>query len=122
MGAREVLKRYETEINRKDFDLLIPMVSTACTFWFSSGTYSGLEEARRAFEKTWRTIEDEVYWLTDVAWIAEGDCAAVCTYTFHWKGVIGGKPCDGQGRGTSCFRKEGDDWKLVHEHLRHFPR
>ena len=122
MSAEEVLKKYETEINKSNFNLLIPMISSECKFWFSSGTFSGLTETRNAFEKTWKMIKDETYWLTDINWIAEGDRAAVCIYTFHWKGVIDGKPAEGQGRGTSCFRKEGSEWKIIHEHLSHFPK
>lgn len=73
---------------------------------FSSGTFVGLEQVRQAFEKTWGMIKDEVYSLTDVEWMAESDQAAVCTYTFYWKGVIEGQHREGKGRGTSCFRKE----------------
>jgi ketosteroid isomerase-like protein len=122
VSAREVLKKYEMEINKNNFSLLAPLISSECKFWFSSGAYSGLEETRKAFEKTWKLIKEETYWLTDVEWISEADRSAVCTYTFHWKGIINGVPCEGKGRGTSCFRKEGEDWKIIHEHLSHFPK
>jgi ketosteroid isomerase-like protein len=122
MNAREILKKYEVEINKNNFDLLIPMISEDCKFWFSSGTFVGHAETRQAFEKTWNMIKDETYWLTDVEWIAESDLAAVSTYTFHWKGMIENQSCEGIGRGTSCFRKEKDGWKLIHEHLSHYPQ
>lgn len=122
MTAREVLKKYEFEINKNNFDLLVPLISSECKFWFSSGTYSGLDETRNAFEKTWKMIKEEVYSLSDIDWIAESDKAAVCTYIFHWKGVINGEASEGKGRGTTCFRKEEDAWKIIHEHLSHFPK
>ncbi len=122
MSARDTLERYEVEINKHSFDLLLPLVSQDCKFWFSSGTYSGMEQARRAFEKTWGMIKDEIYSITDVDWVAESDRAAVCTYTFHWEGFIDGESCRGSGRGTSCLRKDGEHWKIVHEHLSHFPK
>jgi ketosteroid isomerase-like protein len=122
MSARELLKKYEIEINKQNFDLVDPLFSDDCKFWFSSGTFVGRDQARKAFEKTWAMIKEEVYSLSEVEWIAESDRAAVCTYTFHWKGLIDGKPAEGQGRGTSCFRKDADDWKIIHEHLSQFPK
>lgn len=122
MSAQEILKKYEIDINKCNFDLLAPLISTDCKFWFTSGTNIGLEQTRKAFEKTWSMIKDEKYWLTDVQWIAESDQVAVCTYTYNWKGLIDGKEMQGNGRGTSCFRKESDGWKIIHEHLSSFPK
>jgi ketosteroid isomerase-like protein len=96
-------------------------ISSQCKFWFSSGTYIGLDQTRKAFEKTWGVIKEEVYSISDVEWIAESDSAAVCTYTFHWKGLIQDRPSEGKGRGTSCLRKEEGGWKIIHEHLSQFP-
>lgn len=121
-SAQALLEKYKIEINKHNFDALEPLISRDCKFWFSSGTFVGLEQTRKAFEKTWGLIKEEVYSLTDVEWIAESELAAVCTYTFHWKGVIDGKPSEGKGRGTSCFRKENDGWKITHEHLSNFPK
>lgn len=122
MTARETLKAYEAEINKHDFDRLIPLLSSECTFWFTSGTYKGLNECRAAFVKTWDMIKEEVYSLLDVEWIAESDRAAVCTYTYHWQGHINGQFHEGKGRGTSCLRKETEGWRIVHEHLSNFPK
>ncbi len=122
MNARNLLSKYEVEINKCNFDLLTPLISENCKFWFTSGTFHGLEQCRQAFEKTWNMIKDEKYWLADVEWIAESDRVAVCTYTFNWKGVIEGKPCEGKGRGTSCLQNEEGQWKIVHEHLSQFPK
>lgn len=122
MSARDLLKKYEELINEHDFDLLAPLISSECRFWFSSGTNEGIDQTRRAFEKTWETIKEEVYSISDKVWIAESDSSAVCVYTFHWKGLIEGHLQEGKGRGTSCFRKEDERWKIVHEHLSPFPR
>ena len=122
MSAKELFEKYEIEINKGNFDLMEPMISKDCKFWFSSGTFTGVEQTRKAFEKTWGMIKEETYWLTDIEWLAESDTAAFCTYTFHWKGKIEGKFHEGTGRGTSCFRKEAEGWKIVHEHLSHFPK
>jgi len=121
MSAKALLEKYETEINKHDFNLVQPMISADCKFWFTSGTHEGLEEARQAFQKTWGLIKEETYWLTDIEWLAESEAAAVCVYTYHWRGTINGQLGEGKGRGTSCFRKEADGWKIVHEHLSRFP-
>lgn len=122
MSARELLKKYEIEINKHNFNLIEPLVSKDCKFWFSSGTYQGIEQVREAFEKTWDMIKEEVYSITEIEWIAESESSAVCTYTFKWKGLIKGELSEGKGRGTSCFRLESNEWKIVHEHLSNFPR
>jgi ketosteroid isomerase-like protein len=121
MSAKEVLERYKSEINSHDFSRLEPFISENCKFWFSSGTYVGIEATRKAFEKTWDAIKNEIYSVADVEWLCDGDRAAVCTYTFHWEGNVGGERRKGKGRGTSCFRLEDNDWKIVHEHLSPFP-
>lgn len=121
MSARETLEKYKVEINTHDFDRVLPLLSESCKFWFSSGTFEGLPSTRQAFEKTWSLIKHEVYSVTDVDWICEADCAAVCTFAFHWEGEVNGEKRQGKGRGTSCFRKEGSEWKIVHEHLSPFP-
>lgn len=121
MSAHETLKKYSTEVNRHDFKLLLPLLASDCTFWFTSGTYVGLEATRGAFEKTWGMIQNEVYRLEDVTWIAEDTAAAACTYTYHWEGLIKGEKRAGKGRGTSVFRRDKDGWKIVHEHLSAFP-
>jgi ketosteroid isomerase-like protein len=121
-SPQALLEKYKVEINKHHFDTLEPLISQDCKFWFSSGTFVGLKQTRNAFEKTWSLIKEEVYSLTDIEWIAESDLAAVCTYTFHWKGLIDGKPGEGKGRGTSCLRQETDGWKITHEHLSNFPK
>ncbi len=105
MTPRGLIKKYEKLVNQHDFDLLAPHISSDCKFWFSSGTFVGLEQVRQAFEKTWGLIKNEIYCLSDLEWLVESDVAAVCTYTFHWKGWVDGQQQEGTGRGTSCFQK-----------------
>jgi ketosteroid isomerase-like protein len=121
MSAQDLLEKYKIEINTHDFNKVSPLLSEDCTFWFSSGTYVGLQATQQAFEKTWQLIKNEVYTISDTQWISESDKSAVCIYTYHWKGLINGVECEGLGRGTSCFRAENGNWKIIHEHLSPFP-
>jgi ketosteroid isomerase-like protein len=121
MSAKEVLKKYKAEINSHDFNRLEHLISKDCKFWFSSGTYEGIASTRQAFEKTWGIIKNETYTISDVNWICEGDRSAVCIYTFNWIGDVDGERRSGEGRGTSCFRLEDKEWKIIHEHLSPFP-
>ncbi len=116
-SARETFETYGREINAHDFDRLVPLIARDATFWFSSGSHSGIEEARRAFEKTWGAIKEEVYTISNVRWIAESEAVAVCIYNFRWEGLVNGERREGGGRGTSCFRRDPAGWRIVHEHL-----
>ncbi len=121
MRPEDTLKQYEEKINVHDFDRLVPLISDDAVFWFNDGSHSGLEEIRRAFERTWRKFPLESYWLENVNWIAKGENAAGCTYNFCWRATIDGKTISGGGRGTTIFRDHDGIWKIVHEHLSQFP-
>jgi ketosteroid isomerase-like protein len=121
MSAHDLLEKYKVEINSHDFSRVEPLISRDCKFWFSSGTFHGLEQTRKAFEKTWAMIQNEIYSITDVSWLSSNQDSAACVYTYHWSGLINGQPTEGKGRGTSCFRVEDGQWKIIHEHLSGFP-
>lgn len=116
-----VMAAYADLINRHDFSLLVPLIDREASFWFSSGTYEGIESARDAFERTWRHLADETYWLEDLTWIAQSAGVASCIYSFHWRATVDGRPAEGMGRGTSVLARGTTGWRIVHEHLSPFP-
>lgn len=122
MNAKELMKQYETKINHHKFADVEDLISSDAKFWFSSGTFHGMDQIQAAFKKTWNLIQNEVYWLTDLEWIAESETSATCIYTFNWKGLIEGQERTGKGRGTSVLCKKDSSWKIVHEHLSNFPK
>ncbi len=75
-----VMAAYADLINLHDFALLIPLIHSDASFWFSSGTYQGHHAVRAAFERTWQRLANETYWLEDLTWIASSPEAASCTY------------------------------------------
>ena len=119
--ADKVLARYAEMINRHDFDVVSPLIAADAVFWFGDGSHVGIQSIRAAFEATWRHLVDETYWLEDVRWIAQGNDAACCLYSFHWRAVVDGIPQAGSGRGTSVFARKADGWRIVHEHLSGMP-
>lgn len=76
-----VMAAYAERINQHDFSLLALLIAENAVFWFSSGSYVGLDQARRAFERTWQRLQNETYWLESLTWIVKGDQAA--SYTYH---------------------------------------
>ncbi|HXY58254.1 MAG TPA: nuclear transport factor 2 family protein [Methylocystis sp.] len=121
MNAVDHMKVYEEKINLRRFDEVEPLISPQAVFWFTDGTHRGIAEIRAAFERTWTTLQNEIYWLEDVEWIGLSDAVASCTYRFCWKAEISGDTFEGRGRGTTVLRTESGQWKIVHEHLSRFP-
>lgn len=118
MNARDVLKAYEHRINQHDFDVLVELIAPDALFWFNDGSHHGIAQIRAAFERTWAGFPLDAYWLTDMIWIAEGDDAAACAYTFNWR--VGDKT--GSGRGTTVLARTSAGWRVVHEHLSGMPQ
>ena len=117
MTAPDVLKAYERELNRRDFDALAELIAPDAVFWFSDGSHRGIEAIRAAFEATWRALPGETYWLGDVQWIATSDVAAACIYRFNWTAPAGDRQISGSGRGTTVLKRADSRWRIVHEHL-----
>jgi ketosteroid isomerase-like protein len=119
---QDALKRYESLINLHQFDAVAPLIAHDAVFWFNDGSFAGHQAIRNAFERTWASLADETYWLTDLRWIAVGDVAASCIYHFNWKSSVDGREISGSGRGTSVLRNTvADGWQIVHEHLSGMP-
>lgn len=122
MNPQDVMEQYQARINSHRFEDVQPLISDTASFWFTDGTHRGIAEIRTAFEDTWSRFHKEVYWLEDIEWIARGDRAASCTYSFRWKAELDGKTIEGGGRGTTVLRKESEQWLIAHEHLSGWPR
>ena len=108
----------------KRFEDVAPLIEDGAVFFFNDGSYVGVESIKEAFEKTWALgIQDERYWSDNIRWLLKEEGVAVCTFDFHWTGVVKGKLEEfGAGRGTCVLRKTGSDWRIVHEHLSAEPR
>lgn len=116
-SVEEFLRDYIWRTNTHQFDEVAPAIAEDATFWFSSGSFHGLDAIRAAFERTWGVIQDEEYGIEDVEWLVVAESSAACLYTFRWRGNIDGAAREGSGRGTTVLRKDNGRWLVVHEHL-----
>lgn len=111
------LKAYEKQTNTHNFDNVAPLIEDSATYFFSDGTFVGIEEIRKAFNETWQHIQNEEYSIKNLKWIVVSEIVAVCSYEFFWRGIVDGKTRNGRGRGTNVLVRIGDTWKMKHEHL-----
>lgn len=111
------LEAYEEAANSRDFAKVAPFIADEATFWFTNGQFSGKTAVQKAFEDTWRDIQDEVYTISNVKWVAATYWASACTYTFKSDGIVNGKRQVYEGHGTNIVRRIAGRWRVVHEHL-----
>lgn len=68
-------------------------------------------------DPTWAHIQDEVYTISNMRWVACSYWVSACTYTFKSDGMVDGKRQVYEGYGTNVVRRIGGRWRVVHEHL-----
>lgn len=119
---KKFLKDYETATNSHNFDNVEPLIDPKASYYFSEGSYSGTSEIRAAFEKTWKSIQNEVYTIKNVEWIFSSKNVSICTYQFHWQGRIDDVIQEGSGRGTNVITNINGRLSMLHEHLSTFSK
>ena len=117
MTPQGLLQAYEQALASQDWKNVDPLMHEDVCVTFSSGTFKGKDQVRKAFEHNFAAIEDEEYTIEDLHWTFVGQESAVCLYTFRWQGVINGRPSSGGGRGTSVLVHAAGRWQIVAEHL-----
>jgi ketosteroid isomerase-like protein len=111
------LEAYEKAANSSDFTKVEPLISNDATFIFTDGTFKGKLAIKKAFEDTWRKIQNETYSISDIKWVKTGYRNAVCEYTFTSDGVVNGKRSVYKGIGTNTFKRINGNWRIIKEHL-----
>jgi ketosteroid isomerase-like protein len=111
------LREYEEANNSHNWDNVESFIAPDATYWFTDGSYLGIEEIRAAVEATFTKIQNEVYEIKNVRWPLVTNTEAVCTYNFLWRGTVDGQEASGSGRGTNVLKKIDGSWQIVHEHL-----
>ena len=116
MDHQSFLQQYERALGVHTWEAVEALIDDDACFIFSDGTFIGKAQIEKAIRKTFALIVDETYRIQDVLWVHIRDDCALCTYTFHWAGLMDGKPCEGRGRGTTLLVKSEFGWKVKHEH------
>jgi ketosteroid isomerase-like protein len=116
-SLKSFLKNYERCTNTHDFKNLRSLIATDASYWFSEANYQGIRAIEKAFVSTWKRIKNEKYTILSIRWLVITPSVAVCTYTFKWKGVVGGKSRSGKGKGTNVLVQKRGKWQIKHEHL-----
>jgi len=118
MNPEEFIEKYEAALATQNWQSVAPLIHKDACVTFSSGEYfQGTIAVQKAFERNFKLIEDEKYAISDLHWVRKSEKYAVCTYAFHWQGLIDGKPASGSGRGTTTIIQEDGKWLLLAEHL-----
>ncbi|MBS0633449.1 MAG: nuclear transport factor 2 family protein [Verrucomicrobia bacterium] len=113
----KLLDDYVAALNTHDWAKVAPLVDEDAVFIFSEGTFVGKPAIQQAIEKTFALIANETYVVRNQRWSVVTDRMACCYYEFAWSGLIGGKPANGHGRGTSVVCLRDGVWVVAHEHL-----
>jgi ketosteroid isomerase-like protein len=111
------IKAYEQANNTHVFADVKPFIADDATYWFTDGSFTGINEIQAAIEATFDKIHDEEYRIEGLRWLVSEDSTAVCAYTFAWRGTVDGVAKKGSGRGTNVLKKQDGKWQIVHEHL-----
>jgi uncharacterized protein (TIGR02246 family) len=116
-GLTAFMTEYEHAANSHDIEQVLPLIADDATYWFTDGSYRGREEIAGALERTFAAIQDEVYEIRELEWVALTPGVAACQYRFCWRGVVEGQPGSGRGRGTNVLVERDGAWQVQHEHL-----
>ncbi len=111
------MRAYEAANNSHAIGRVLPFVAEDATYWFSDGSYEGIDRITAAIKRTFATILDEVYEVRGLEWPVLSADVAVCRYRFAWTGLVAGERQSGQGRGTNVIVRRDGVWRMLHEHL-----
>jgi ketosteroid isomerase-like protein len=114
----ELIAAYEQASAAHDLEGVMALLDDRAVYWFSNqSAHVGREAVRGAIAHNFAAVEGEAYALADLRWLVRSEEAAVCVYRYRWRGRIGGREAQGEGRGTSVLARRDAGWRIVHEHL-----
>ncbi len=118
MNPETFIEKYEAALATQNWQQVAPLIHPEACVTFSSGSvHIGKEAVCQAFERNFTAIQDETYAIENVHWVKKGEDTAVYLFTFHWSGIINGKPASGTGTGSSVLVNSKNGWQLLVEHL-----
>jgi ketosteroid isomerase-like protein len=122
MTPIEFMREYERASGAHDLEKTLDLIDDNAVYFFSNETsHIGKFQVGQAIERNFDAIKLEVYEILDLECPLETSEVAVCLYEYRWSGEINGTAMSGGGRGTSVLQREGESWKVTHEHLSRGP-
>jgi ketosteroid isomerase-like protein len=115
--VQNALDAYILATNSHEFENVAKLLSDHALYMFTNKSWIGKDQIQTYFEGSWKAIDNEVYSIEDITWLATHEESATCIFIYRWKGYINGEFKEGKGQGTNVFIKEKGEWKLIHEHL-----
>src|SRR6202453_1871126 len=106
------MAEYERAASSHDVQQVLPLIANDAVYWFTDGSYRGREEIAGALERTFATIQDEVYEISELERVGLTHEFAPCRYHFCWRGLVDGRPSSGRGRGTNIVVKRNGAWQV----------
>jgi ketosteroid isomerase-like protein len=113
----QILEEYERRLAQHQWSAVADLIHDEAIFIFTEGTFRGKSEIAEAFQRTFQTIQNEQYTISNLEWLVITDKIAACIYNYHWQGVVKGQEKSGGGRGTTILQKSANGWQIIHEHL-----
>jgi len=113
----KLLKDYERANNSHVWANVEPFIHPNASYFFTDGTFVGIEEIKAAVSNTFEKIQNEIYTISNIIWPVSEESVSVCVYKFHWSGFVDGVSKEGSGRGTNVWIKTEQGWQIIHEHL-----
>ena len=114
---KDFLKAYQDATNSHVFLNVFEMIHPRALYRFTDGDFSGIKDIEKAFEDNWKTIQDEMYLISDIEIIHTDVNSASVGYAFKWAGLVDNEQEAGKGKGTNIIVRNGDKLHFIYEHL-----
>lgn len=118
MKPEQFITAYSSALATQQWKNVEPLIHTNACVTFSNGSvHKGISEIRQAYERNFSIIKSEQYTVSNIHWVNKTDETAIYLFEFKWTGLIDGKSVAGKGCGTAVIVYDGNNWKLLAEHL-----
>jgi ketosteroid isomerase-like protein len=116
-AIEKMIKEWTHAIGAKDADAIAKFFTKDVVSFDLAPPLKNVGFDRKMMEDWFKTWQSSIgYEVTDQV-IEVGDTIAVARSLDHMTGIkTGGEKVDVWTRSTVCFRKEGQDWKVMHVH------
>lgn len=118
MKPEDFITAYSSALATQEWKHVEHLIHTDACVTFSNGSVNkGISEIKWAYERNFSIIKSEQYAISNIHWVNKTDETAIYLFEFNWTGSIDGQLVSGKGCGTAVIIYDGNNWKLLVEHL-----